>query len=134
MSYLPNVSVSFSLLLSKTRLMITTQLRFKIVVMIRQSDMKNTFTKCKIPLKCHFFFIILKRFYLLIFRERGREGEREGEKHQCAVASPMPPTGDLAHKPGMCPDWESTSDPLVCRPVLNPLSHTSQDSNAISYC
>ena len=19
----------------------------------------------------------------------------------------MPPTGDLAHKPGMCPDWES---------------------------
>ena len=26
-------------------------------------------------------------FYLLIFRERGREGEREGKKHQCVVAS-----------------------------------------------
>ena len=25
-----------------------------------------------------------QRFYLFIFRERGREGEREGEKHQCA--------------------------------------------------
>ena len=26
-------------------------------------------------------------FYLLIFRKKGREGEREGEKHQCVVAS-----------------------------------------------
>ena len=30
------------------------------------------------------FYVILKRFYLFIFRERGREGEREGEKHWCA--------------------------------------------------
>ena len=30
---------------------------------------------------------LFKRFYLFIFRERGREGEREGEKHQCVVAS-----------------------------------------------
>ena len=34
-----------------------------------------------------------------------------------------PPPGGLAHKPGMCPDWESTGDPLVCRPMLNPLSY-----------
>ena len=46
----------------------------------------------------------LKRFYSLTFRERGREGGREGEKHQCVVASHVPPTGDLAHNPGMCPD------------------------------
>ena len=45
-------------------------------------------------------------FYLFIFRERGREGEREGEKHQSVVASHRPPTGDLAHNPGMCPDWK----------------------------
>ena len=45
-------------------------------------------------------------FYLFIFRERGREGEREGEKHQCVVASHTPPTGDLARNPGMNPDWE----------------------------
>ena len=29
---------------------------------------------------------IFKRFYLFIFRERGKEGEREGEKHQWVVA------------------------------------------------
>ena len=32
-------------------------------------------------------------------------GEREGEKHQCVVASRAPPTGDLAHNQGKCPDW-----------------------------
>ena len=41
------------------------------------------------------------RFYLFIFRKRGREGEREGEKHQRVVASCAPPTGDLACNPGM---------------------------------
>ena len=56
--------------------------------------------------KCYFCLFVrgfLKRFYLL-FLERGREGEREGEKHQCVVASSVPPTGDLAHNPGMCSD------------------------------
>ena len=32
-------------------------------------------------------FILLKIFYLFIFMEKGREGEREEEKHQCVVAS-----------------------------------------------
>ena len=31
--------------------------------------------------------------YLFIFRERGREGEREVEKHQCVVASHTPKLG-----------------------------------------
>ena len=30
---------------------------------------------------------ILNLFIYLFFRERGKEGEREGEKHQCMVAS-----------------------------------------------
>ena len=51
------------------------------------------------------FFSFLKD--LFIFRERRKEGEREGEKHQCVVASCMPPTRDLVCNPGMCPDWES---------------------------
>ena len=38
-----------------------------------------------------------------MFRERGREGEREGEKHQCVVASCVPPPKDLAGNPGMSP-------------------------------
>ena len=53
-------------------------------------------------------------------------GERG--KHQCVGASCMPPTGDLACNPGMCPDWEPNLDHLVCRPVLNLLSHTRQGS------
>ena len=51
----------------------------------------------------HFF---KKRFCLFIFRERGGEGEKEGEKHQCVVASHVPPTGNLGHNPGMCSYWE----------------------------
>ena len=47
---------------------------------------------------------------LLIFRERGREREREGEK--CMVAFHTPSTGDLAHNPGMYPDWESNWQPF----------------------
>ena len=70
-----------------------------------------------------FFFF---RFYLFIFREQGREGERKGEKHQCVVASCAPPTGDLGCNPGMCPTGNQTGDPLVPRPALNPLSHTSR--------
>ena len=49
-----------------------------------------------------FLFYIL-RFYLFIFKERRKEGEREGEKHQCVVASYTPPIGDLTCNPGMCP-------------------------------
>ena len=57
----------------------------------------------------------------------GREGEREGEKHQCVDASHAPPTGDLACNPGMCPRLGiKLSTLMACRPSLNPLSHTSQ--------
>ena len=56
-----------------------------------------------------FFFL---RLYLFIFREMGREGGREGEKQQCVVDSHSPHTGDLAHNPRMCPDWESNQWPF----------------------
>ena len=59
---------------------------------------------------------LIKRIYLCIFRERGKEGEREGNIHvqetHPPVASHTPPTGDLAHNPGMCPDWESNQRPF----------------------
>ena len=54
-----------------------------------------------------FFFKIL-----FIFRERGKKGEREGEKRQCVVASHTPRNGDLTCNPGMCPDWESNLQPF----------------------
>ena len=44
--------------------------------------------------------------FIYLFLERRREREREAEKHQCVVVSCVPHTGDLAHNPGMCPDWE----------------------------
>ena len=47
----------------------------------------------------------LKKF-IYFYRQRGREGEREGKKHQCMITSWVPPTGDLACNSGMCPDWE----------------------------
>ena len=50
--------------------------------------------------------------FIYLFLERGREGEKEEEKHQCVIASHMLPTGDLACNPGMCPDWESNWQPF----------------------
>ena len=62
----------------------------------------------------HFLYTLTILFFLkiFIFRVRGREGEREGEKHHCVVASLVPPTGYLACNPGMCPDWESNQRPF----------------------
>ena len=54
----------------------------------------------------------LKKMYLFIFRHRRREGEREGEKHQCVAACRASPGGHPAHNPGMCPDWESNQQPV----------------------
>ena len=59
------------------------------------------------------FIFFFKRFYLFIFRERGREGKRGGEKQQCVVASHHHPhPRGQAHNPGMCPDWESNQRPF----------------------
>ena len=45
---------------------------------------------------CYKYYIpitFLKRFYVFIFRERGRAGERETEKHPCVVSSHTPNRG-----------------------------------------
>ena len=55
--------------------------------------------------------IVFKDF-IYLFLDWGREGEREGKKHQCVVASCAPPTRDLAHNPGTCPDWELNQQPF----------------------
>ena len=74
-----------------------------------------------------FFFFFKKIFYLFIFRERGREGERERETSMCGCLS-HGSHGDLVHNPGMCPDWELNQRPFDSQPTLNPLGHTSQGS------
>ena len=55
-------------------------------------------------------YIFLK--ILFIYFQREGKGEKEGEKHQCVVASHGPPTGDLACNPGTCPAWETNQRPF----------------------
>ena len=50
--------------------------------------------------------------FMYLFLERGREGEREGEKHRCVVIFRAPTTEEQAHSPGMCPDWERNQRPF----------------------
>ena len=74
--------------------------------------------------KVKLFFSFLFQDFIYLFLG-GREGDREEEKRQCVVSSQVPPTGDLACNPGIQPAiWESNC--LVCRPALNPLSHTTR--------
>ena len=42
-------------------------------------------------------------FYLFIYRQRGREGEREGKKRQYLVASCMPRMGEAGPQPRHVP-------------------------------
>ena len=58
------------------------------------------------------------RFYLFTFRERGREGEREGEKNRCVRDTSIgclpyaPDWGSAPTSPCMCPDWELNGWPF----------------------
>ena len=59
-----------------------------------------------------FFFL---RFYLFIFRERGREGERE---RNISVWLPLmwPPLGTWPATQACAPTGNRTANPLVCSP------------------
>ena len=54
------------------------------------------------------------------------EGETEGEKHQNVDASHIPLLGTWPATQARALSGNQTRDPLVRRPALNPLSHTSQ--------
>ena len=73
-----------------------------------------------------FFFSF--RFDLFTFRQRGREGEREGENIN--VWLPLTnPLLEIWETQACAPTENQTCEPLVHRPALNPLSHTSQGRN-----
>ena len=79
-----------------------------------------------------------EKVILCIFRERGRAGEREGEKHGCvretsiSCLSHVPPTGDLTHNPGKCPDWKLNWRPFVSQAgVQSPEPHQPGREKAI---
>ena len=73
-----------------------------------------------------YYYFLKYVIYLLL--ERGEGREKEGEKHQCVVASCMPPTGDMALYPGMCLRLgiEQVTLWLSGWQALCPLSHTHQ--------
>ena len=80
---------------------------------------------------CFHYIFFFKRFYLFIFREKGREG-REGEKHWYKryinqLPLTCPPTRTWLAMPACALIGNQTRDLLVCRPSFNPLSHTSQN-------
>ena len=73
-------------------------------------------------------FLFFKWFYFL-FLERGKGKEKEREKNinvWLPLACPLLGTWLATQACALTGNW--TSDPLVLRPVLNPLSYTSQDS------
>ena len=72
-----------------------------------------------------FYFLIFKRLYLFIFRQKGR-GEKEKEiKHWCVRETFIScllhtPKWEPGLHPSMCLGKESNPQPSVHRPVLNP--------------
>ena len=67
-----------------------------------------------------FSFFFFLRFYLLISRQRGREGERDRNIHVwLPLVCPLLGTWPATQACALTGNW--TSDPWVCRLVLNPL-------------
>ena len=72
-----------------------------------------------------FFFSFFISIYL--FLERGEEKEKERKRNIHVWLPPMhPPLGTQPTTQACAPTGNWTSNPLGCRPELNPLSHTSQ--------
>ena len=71
------------------------------------------YDKFMVLLKIFNLFYVLKMLFTYFLTEG--KGGRKREKHQCVVASRVPPTRDQDHNPGMCPtlgtlwfaDWHS---------------------------
>ena len=71
---------------------------------------------------------LFKKYFIYLFLERGEGKEKERERNINVWLPLVPLSGG--------PTWPTTQacaqtgnltgDPLVCRPTLNPLSHTSQ--------
>ena len=56
--------------------------------------------------------LLLFFFFKILFWGGGYRGTKRGREHQCVVASHVPPTGDQACNPGVCPNWKSNLQPF----------------------
>ena len=84
----------------------------------------------KMTIIYHFQYKNSKTFYFLflkfIFRGEGREKGTERNIHEwLPILQPLPGTWPMTQACATTENW--TSDPLLCRPTLNPLSYISQD-------
>ena len=53
------------------------------------------------------YFLFSNEDFIYLFLERGREGEREGEKHQYVLFLTHPPLGTWPTTQACALDWES---------------------------
>ena len=73
--------------------------------------------------------------FKILFLERGREGEREGEKHQCVretsvgCLSSTPGLGTKPATQALALTWNRTGDISFCRMMPDTLRHSGQGSN-----
>ena len=71
-------------------------------------------------------FVFILFIYLLLERGETREKERKKNINVWLPLTRPPPPGVLACNPGKCPNWKSNLWSFGHRPVLSPLSQTSQ--------
>ena len=83
---------------------------------------------------------LFKKYFIYLFLERweGKEKERERntdvlEKHWL-VASQTPPTRDVAHNWGICPDWESDQQHFGLQDEAQLTEPHQSGQDPCSYC
>ena len=90
--------------------------------------------QCYTKVFMHYFAtysIFLKILFIYFREEKGGEKERERNINVwLPLTQPLLGTWPAAQACALTGNW--TSDPLVCRLVLNPLSHTSQGQILLS--
>ena len=79
------------------------------------------------PAKCCIFIFLI--FYLFLERGGGRKRGRETSMCGCLLHAPSLGTRTVTQACALA--GNRTRDPLLRRPALNPLSHTSQGQNAV---
>ena len=99
-----------------------------------QWNVQNLFMYIFLYLYLHILmhYSVPRHFFIFLEKDRGREGEREKEKHQCereALISCLSYTPSSGTEPAtqagaLTGNW--TRDLSLCRVTSNPLSHISQ--------